>query len=195
VYFDAGGALPVQSVALAFAETGGWARAEVAASGSLDGPWSSVAYGELFYALSLEGRDFASEPVAVGRREARYWRVVPAAPLRGQAIELELAYPQEFLRVAPRGGAPYLLAAGTLAQEAGPDPTLAAVWSALTPPAGDVPRASLGVRRELGGAAALAVERPFPWRTTALWAVLVAGVLVVAAMAVRLARDMRRQPS
>ena len=33
----------------------------------------------------------------------------------------------------PRGGAPYLLAAGTLAEEAGPDATLASVWSALDP--------------------------------------------------------------
>jgi hypothetical protein len=58
-----------------------------------------------------------------------------------------------------------------------------------------VPFATLGARRELGGAAALVAPRPFPWRTAALWAVLVVGVLVVATMAVRLARDMRSQPS
>jgi hypothetical protein len=192
VYFDAGGALPVQSVSLAFAADDGWARADVAASRTLDGPWYPVAYGELFYTLSLEGRELESTPVAVGRQEARYWRVVPAAPLRGQALELELNFPQEYLRVAPRGGGPYLLAAGTLTKEAGPDTTLAALWSELEPPVDAVPLATLGARRELGGAAALVAPRPFPWRTTALWAVLVAGVLLVATMAVRLAREMRR---
>jgi hypothetical protein len=88
-----------------------------------------------------------------------------------------------------------LLAAGTLADEAGPDATLASVWARLDPPAEVVPFATLGVRRELGGPAALVAPRPFPWRTAALWTVLVAGVLVVAAMAVRLAKEMRGQRS
>lgn len=195
VYFDAGGMLPVQSVSLGFGEADGWARADVAASRTLAGPWSPVAYGDLFYSLSFQGQEFASTPVAVGRQEARYWRVVPAAPLRGQTLELALTFPQEYLRVAVSGGAPYLLAAGTLLDEAGPDATLAAVWSELEPPADAVPLAVLGQRRELGGAAALVAARPFPWRTATLWAVLVVGVLVVATMAVRLAREMRSQPS
>jgi hypothetical protein len=195
VYFDAGGVLPVQSVSLRFAANDGWVRAAIAASRSLDGPWTAIAHGELFYALSFEGRELASVALAVGRHEARYWRVVPAVPLRGQTFDLELQFPQEYLRVAASGGAPYLLAAGTLAEEAGPDATLAAVWSRLEPPAEVVPLATLGARRELGGPAALVAARPFPWRTAALWTVLVAGVLVVAAMAVRLAREMRSQPS
>ena len=194
VYFDAGGRLPVQSMTLRFANDG-WVRAAIAASRSLDGPWTAIAHGELFYALSFEGRELASAALAVGRQEARYWRVVPAAPLRGQTFDLELQFPQEYLRVAASGGRPYLLAAGTLAEEAGPDATLAAVWSRLEPPAEVVPLATLGARRELAGPAALVAARPFPWRTAALWAVLVAGVLVVAAMAVRLAREMRSQPS
>ena len=194
LYFDAGGSLPVQSVTVAFAANDGWVRADVAASRSLEGPWTPVAYGELFYALSFEGRELASEPVRVGRQEARYWRVVPAGPLRGQQLELTLAFPEERLRVAARGGAPYLLAAGTLADEAGPDATLSSVWSALEAPAANVPLATLGARRELGGEAALVAPRIFPWRAAALWTVLIAGVLVVGAMAVRLAREMRSAP-
>jgi len=195
LYFDAGGQLPVQSVTLAFAAGDGWVRADVAASASPDGPWTPVAYGELFYALSFEGRDFASDPVRVGRREARYWRVVPAAPLRGQKLELTVEFPQERLRVAASGGAPYLLAAGTLTDDAGPDATLSSVWSALDSAAVSVPLATLGARRELAGGGALVAPRVFPWRTAALWTVLVVGVLVVGAMAVRLAREMRNSTS
>jgi uncharacterized protein DUF3999 len=191
LYFDAGGSLPVESLALVFAGDG-WVRADVAASRSMDGPWIPVAYRELFYSLSFEGRELASEPVKLGRQEARYWRVVPDSPLRGQRLELELAFQQEHLRVAARGGAPYLLVAGTLADEAGPDATLASVWSALDPPAVDVPLATLGARRELGGGRALVAPRVFPWRTAALWTVLVLGVLVVGAMAVRLAKEMQK---
>jgi hypothetical protein len=54
-----------------------------------------------------------------------------------------------------------------------------------------VPLATLGARRELGGAAALVAPKVFPWRAAALSTVLVVGVLVVGAMAVRLAREMR----
>ena len=137
-------------------------------------------------------REFTSDAVAVGRHEARYWRVVPAAPPRGESLLLVLEFPQESLRVAAGGGAPYLLAAGTLVDEAGPDATLASVWSTLDPPAPAVPAATLGQRRELGGAAALVAPRVFPWRTAALWGVLLLGVLVVGTMAVRLAKEMQK---
>jgi hypothetical protein len=192
LYFDAGGSLPVQSLALVFAGNDGWVRADVAASRSMEGPWIPVAYRALFYSLSFEGREFASDPVKLGRQEARYWRVVPDAPLRGQQLELEISFQQEQLRVAARGGAPYQLVAGTLAEEAGPDPTLASVWSALDPPSVAVPLATLGARRELGGGGALVAPRVFPWRIAALWTVLVVGVLVVGAMAVRLTKEMQR---
>lgn len=192
LYFDAGGALPVRSVTLAFPRGDGWARADVAAARSLDGPWTTVAYGALFYRLSFEGQELTSPPLELGRQERRYWRLVPAAPPRG-AVELVLAYPEERLRVAPTGAAPYLLAAGTLAEEAGPDPTLASVWSSLPPATERVAPATLGARRELGGPAALVPEWRFPWRTAALWTALVAGVLVALTMAVRLAREMGRQ--
>ena len=195
LYFDAGGALPVHSVTVAFSGGDGWLRADVAAARSLDGPWTTVAHGALFYTLSFEGQELASSPLAVGRRDMRYWRLVPTAAPRG-AVLLTLAFPQEQLRVAPTGPAPYLLAAGTLAEEAGPDATLGSVWANLSPPADrSVALAALGARRELGGPAALVPERRFPWRTAALWTALIVGVLVALTMAVRLAREMSRQSS
>ena len=195
LYFDSGGVLPVSALDLKFAGDAGWARADVAAGASLAGPWFPIVYGELFYELAYEGRQFASPSVSVGRRELRYWRVVPAAPLRDTRVELELEFPQEHLRVGANGGAPFMLVAGTAAEGAGPDPTFAAVWSEISLEPRSVALARLGARRELGGTAALTAPKPFPWRTTALWAVLVGGALVVGVMAVRLAREMQRTSS
>jgi hypothetical protein len=126
---------------------------------------------------------------------ARYWRVLPVAAPPSASFDLELHYSQDYLRVAARGAGPYLLAAGTLAPEAGPDATFAAVWTELRPAATAVPEAILGARRDLGGQAALVAPRPFPWRKAALWAALCGGVLVVGFMAVRLAREMQTQSS
>lgn len=193
LYFDARGSLPVVAVALEFGGGSGWARADVASAPSLAGPWTPRARAALFYSLDFEGERFASLPLDVARSEARYWRVVPAEPLRGAPVELWLRFPREHLRVAARGAPPYLLAAGTLSAEAGPDATFAAVWEKL--PAADVPVATLGARRELGGAAALVAPWTFPWRTAVLWAALGGGVLVVGFMAVRLAREMQNPSS
>jgi hypothetical protein len=190
LYFDVGGSVPAATMTLAFASDAGWLRADVAASDTLAGPWLPIVQSDLFYALTYEGRAFANPPVAVGRRELRYWRVLAAAAPRA-AVELELTFPQEYLRVGASGAGPFLLAAGTLAEEAGPDPTFAAVWAELDP-APNVPLARLGARRDLGGPGSRPPP-PFPWRTTVLWAVLVGGALVVGGMAVRLAREMQRK--
>jgi hypothetical protein len=196
LYFDAGGVPPIVAVSLEFDGDAGWTRADVAASESLDGPWQPVAHAALFYSLRFESTDFTSPPLAVGRRELRYWRLLPDATARSQRPTLVLTFPQEYLRVGANGAAaPLLLVAGTLAEEAGPDATFASVWTDLEPEPRTVPLASIGARRTLGGAAALAAPRELPWRTLALWATLIGGVLVVGAMAVRLAREMRHQPS
>jgi hypothetical protein len=193
LYFDAGGTLPVSSVTLDFIGSNGadsgWANGSVATASSLDGPWDTVVYSALFYEIDYQGQRFASDALEVGRREARYWRLATAEPLARERVALRLEFPPELLRVSAAGTAPYLLAAGTLAPEAGPDATFAAVWREL-PQAGAPPRAVLGTLRELGGAAALQAPYAFPWRVTLLWLVLGGGVLAVAWMAVRLAREL-----
>jgi hypothetical protein len=190
LYFDAGGPLPATAVAVDFPQGTGWSRASVASAPSLEGPWSTVAAGTLFYELDYDGRHLASDALVVARHAARYWRVTPAERVARERVALRLEYPAETLRFSAQGSAPYLLAAGTRSAEAGPDPTFAAVWRTL-PDGSAAPRAQLGPLRELGGAAALAEPREIPWRKATLWAVLVGGALAVAWMAVRLARELR----
>jgi hypothetical protein len=194
LYFDAGGPLPVTALGVDFTAGTGWARTGVASASSLDGPWSSAALDTLFYELDYDGTHLASDAVAMPRRAARYWRLEPARHVAPELVSLRLEYAAETLRFSAQGRPPYLLAAGTRSTEAGPDPTFAAVWRRL-PGGAAPPRAELGALRELGGAAALERPHEVPWRTAALWSVLVGGALAVAWMAVRLARELNEPPS
>jgi hypothetical protein len=190
LYFDAGGPVPAVGVALDFAAGNGWVKATIATSDSLGGPWRSAAHDALFYELDYGGEHLASAALPLARHEARYWRVTAARPPAADGVELELRFPEDMLRFSAEGSAPYWLAAGTLADAAGPDPTFADVWRQLRPAGAPLERATLGAREELGGAAALVAPFVFPWRSAALWAVLGGGVLAVGWMAVRLAREM-----
>jgi len=194
LYFDAGAILPVSSVTLDFTGGNGWASGSIATASALEGPWDTVAYGPLFYELDYQGQGFVSDPLVLGRREARYWRVTTAEPLARERVALRLEYPAETLRVSAEGRAPYLLVAGTFAKEAGPDATFAAVWSAMPAPAAPA-RAALGESRVLGGATALQAPYVFPWRVTLLWLILSGGALAVGWMAVRLARELGKPQS
>jgi hypothetical protein len=98
LYFDAGGPVPVAAATVRFVAGSGWLTADVAVGDSLDGPWSPVAYGALFYEVDYSGTRFASPAVAIGRTEKRYWRIAPAEPVGRDRVELELRYPQELLR-------------------------------------------------------------------------------------------------
>lgn len=129
-----------------------------------------------------------SPVVEVARRAARYWRVLPQRPIDEDAVELQLHYPQEFLRFAANGAAPYLLVGGGLSTEAGPDAVLGQIWDELDQ-AMSVSEARLGTMRELGGDAAFLPPREFPWRSALLWGALLAGALAVGWMALRLGRD------
>jgi hypothetical protein len=193
LYFDTGGPLPVAMATVRFVSGSGWLTADVAVADSLDGPWLPLSYQSLFYEVEYSETRFASTPIATGRIDKRYWRLAPAESIDRGRVELELRFPQELLRVAANGAPPYLLAAGTRSTDAGPDATFAAVWRRLDPAPASA-RATLGTLRELGGAAALVEPVVFPWRTAALWAVLVFGVVAVALMAVRLAREMHDKP-
>jgi hypothetical protein len=192
LYFDLGGVLPAHSVTLDFTATNRWATASIESSNSLEGPWTLSVRRQLFYELDYAGEELASAPIGLGRIEARYWRATLDHEPQEGAIELKIEYPQEQLRFAAEGTAPYMLVAGTLAIDAGPDRTFAQVWSQLRPSAAASQAAGVGPRVELGGAAALQAPFEFPWRRVLLWLVLGAGVLAVAAMAVRLARDMSK---
>ncbi len=143
-----------RSATLAFGDNDGWVRADVAASRSLDGPWIPVAYGELMYRAVVRGprvRERADRGSA--RYEARYWRVVPSAPPRGERLELELTFPQETCASPSTAARPICSRPARCPRRPGPTRRSRRCGRRSTPPADVVPLATLGARRELGGPA------------------------------------------
>jgi hypothetical protein len=188
LYFDAGGAVPTQGVRIAFPVANRWISARIESSASIEGPWQRRVPQQLFYQLAIGDAQFAASVVAISRVEARYWRVVPDSGAAPRDLALELQYPQERLRFSAQGQAPYMLVAGTLLDDVGPDRTLEAVLRQL----GDgvaVGAATLQPLQSLGGDAAREAPYRFPWQTALLWATLFVGVAVVVWMAVGVARE------
>lgn len=190
LYFDAGGILPTQSVRPVLVSPNRWIRARIESSTSIETAWRPHTGHQLFYRIGVGERELASSSVMLGRVEARYWRVVLDGSAPPPDFRLQLKYPAETLRFAAQGTPPYMLVAGTLVEDAGPDRTLEAVLRQLEEDSVTIGAAELGARRLLGGDAALATPFRFPWRTALLWATLGFGVLIASWMAVRLARDL-----
>jgi hypothetical protein len=190
VFFDVGGELPTTAAQLAFTGDSGWAAASLHWAKAIEGPWRRVARSHLFYDISYERERLESPPLRLGRIEARYWRVTFAPELAPPGIELRLQYSEENLRFAANGQPPYILVGGTHLEEAGPDPTFAAVVTALDQDQRPVAQANLGPRMVLGGESVLEPPMEFPWRSMLLWAALAVAGLAVGWMAIRLAREL-----
>jgi hypothetical protein len=195
IYFDAGGRLPVASVAASFNAENTWVEARISSASSLDGPWRESAPQHVFYRLTVGADELTSQAAQLGRIDARYWRFDVVDGARVPAFDLEIEYQAETLRFAAQGEAPYRLVAGTLLASVGPDPTLASLMRAVERQAVQIGSATLGPYQSLGGDAALVVPYAFPWRNLLLWSVLGIGVLVVAGMALGVARELYKPRS
>ena len=124
---------------------------------------------------------------------SREWSVELDTPT-SHAPTLELGYiPDRFVFLA-QGAGPYRLIAGSATTRHGDAPVDVAL-SQLRASAGNdwkPPLATLGMRSDLAGEKALAVEpppTPQHWRTWLLWGVLVVAAAIVAALALSLLRE------
>lgn len=193
--FDARGWLPADRLRIAFAEPNSMATLRLLSRPAATEPWRERA-DALFYRLQAEGTELASPELAIERRRDRYWRI-EAREGNGKAPALELGWAPDELVFVARGSAPFLLAAGSarIAAAAQPVERLLADLDetrrrALTG------SATLGGRSRLAGPDALRpVPPPVPWQRYLLWALLIGGVLVLLAMALRLYRQMNLPPS
>jgi len=203
--FDAQGRYPADRMRLHLPQQNTVARVQVFSRDSEDRPWRRRTSATV-YRLQRNGATVTNPDLPVSPGTDREWLV--RADLRGGglgagSVSLELGWIPHELVFAARGAAPFALAFGN--QRARPE-TLAPGsvlpgYETSTEP--DAQRATLGpvatVRAPVGF-----LSDPAGWtraalggggiRTWLLWLVLGAGVIAVAWMALRLQRDLGREP-
>lgn len=184
---------------LGFAESNSMVRAAVQSRPDSRSPWSTRCAG-VYYSLRVEGTAIASDSCTFPPTADSWWRLQIFADgagveSSGHAPTLELGWRAAELLFVARGPGPYMLlyGSGKAARSAGaedPQMLLEAVAKSGNPP---VRSAKAGSRIEVGGAQALQPPpRPLPWRRWLLWAVLAAGIALLAAMVRHLWLDIGR---
>ncbi|QQP95760.1 DUF3999 domain-containing protein [Lysobacter enzymogenes] len=153
-----------------------------------DEGWRAQAGPWMAYAVGAGDRSAARQLAGVSRD--RLWRLRASGAVPGEPV-LRLGYRPEVAVFLAQGQPPYALVAGS-ARAVRADSPLAQLVEALRKSRGDDWRpadASLGAASDLGGAEAL---KPMPakrdWSSWLLWAVLVAGAVIVAGFAMSLLR-------
>lgn len=194
--YDTGGAFPVDRVNLVFDQPNSMADARLVSRNTRKGEWTRR-YEGLFYRIDMDGTPLTSVPQPVVACMDRYWRLSVDASQStiGRLVpRLKIGYRPHDLFFIARGRGPFTLAFGS-----------AFVEPLKTNVAALVERIHRdhepGIRRwvfpqgaafELGGGRRLVPPAPpLPTRRIVLWSILLGGVLIVAAMAWRLARRLK----
>ncbi len=195
--FDLGGRIPVDRAQVLHPETNSVLRARLLSAPEPDGPWQSHFDG-LLYDLSYElapgeGESIRNPDVALPVTRHRYLKLLVDGGHAGGTPRLEVRWRPEQLLFVTRGAAPYRLAYGRHAAPAAPFAAaelLAAERSLPEPLARQTAR--LGPQHALGDPSVLEPPPPpRPYRTFALWGVLLATVAVVLALGISLLRQIR----
>ena len=189
------GGFPVDRVNLVFDQANSMAEATVESRPDPKAQWVRLFSG-LFYRIDTDQGQITSAPQNLPLTINRYWRLTVNASdsTIGNAVpQLEVGYRPHDLFFIARGRGPFTLAYGSAAV-APLRANVAALFDGISR------QHNQGIERwitpdqkqiVLGGPQRLlAPPKPLPTRRIVLWSVLVAGVLVVAGMAWRLARRM-----
>jgi hypothetical protein len=201
--FDLRGHLPVDRARLQLPEVNTVAQVELLARSRADQPWRPVFRG-VVYRLRRGESEIASPDLAFGVTTDRYWllRVDPRGGGIGSGNPgLEAGWIPHTLVFAARGEPPFQLAYGSHGAKPGGHAieTLIPGYNdksgtglrAARPGAQqtvNVASAQALAQQDLGGESRL--KEKIDWKRWSLWSVLVLGVLVLGAMAWRLARQL-----
>jgi hypothetical protein len=194
--YRTGGAFPVDRVNLVFDQANSMADARLESRNDFGATWTRRFKG-LFYRIDVDNAPLTSAPQSVPISMDRHWRLSVNASdsTIGSAVpRLEIGYRPHDLFFIARGRGPFTLAFGSAAVEP-LKVNVAALFDGISRHRENgieqwvMPQ---GKRIVLGGPRRLSpLPAPLPVRRLVLWSILVAGVLVVALMAWRLARRMK----
>jgi hypothetical protein len=189
--FDLGARFPVDRVNLELPEVNTIVEAELLSRSTPAVPWRPVTLRGFYRLASSDGDgELVNGDMRITPDADRYWLVradIRGNPLGSGKPKLRVAWAPDELTFLARGPAPFTLAFGnaTASAVAGGIPALPEGTSVL--------HATLGERQTLGGASRLDLSASaLPGKSTVLWIVLGAAVALLAYMAYRLARDLKR---
>jgi len=187
--FDLGARPPVDRVNLELPQLNTVLEAEILSRASAADPWHRVTQAGFYRLKSAEG-ELRNGAIPIGTTSERFWLLripQPGSALGEGSPRLEAKWRAPDLLLLARGAAPFTLAYGS-GSAIGSVTPLAALPIALPPV-----HASFGAITTLGGETRL--QKPpegFPWKTGILWAVLAFSLALLAAMALRLAKQLNK---
>ena len=184
--FDLGARPPVDRVNIELPESNSIINAEFLSRSDARDPWHHVASGAI-YRLQGADRELRNAPLVIASTQDRLWllRAPPMKSALGNGVpRLVVQWRAPELVFLARGG-PYTLAYGSGSAIG------AATSFAALPATVSATRATLAAPQALGGDSRLQPVSSFSWKTGLLWLVLAAAVVLLAGMALRLAKDLR----
>ena len=191
--FDLGGMIPVDRAQVLLPEPNTLVQARLSSGRSANGPWRLQHKGLLYdlqYGENLRNPELA---LAAGRHRYLKLEVAPGGGGLKGTPQLEVRWHPEQLLFVARGEPPFQLVYGRSGAPATPFSTreLLKAWPRA---ASELPRASARMGDEFALGDASVLEPPVPpppYRTWALWSVLLLAVGAVLAMSASLLRQMR----
>jgi hypothetical protein len=188
--FDSARLAPVSYARLLLPQENASMSVTIESRAGEDLPWTQQWSGE-FYSIVNGGERRVSPPAEFAPTSDRDWRVSSTKTGEGfsPAPGLELGYRPARLRFLAQGAGPFTLAFGSRRAEAAPTRRCDALLADVSAQdmAQMIGAASLGPAQSLGGEVAFkALPKKTPMRLFILWGVLIAGVLLLVAMALSL---------
>jgi len=190
--FDLGARPPVDRINIELPEPNSVINVEFLSRTDARDPWHHVATGGIYRLQGVDG-ELRNAPVVIGGIiPDRFW-LVRAPPMKsalGNGVpRLVAQWRAPELVFLARGTGPFMLAYGS-GSAIGSATSLAALPATVA-----AVRATLAAPQSLGGDSRLQPASPFPWKNSLLWLVLAAAVVLLAGMALRLAKDLKPRGS
>jgi Protein of unknown function (DUF3999) len=195
--FDTGGIFNIEQINIELPEDNTLIDVIIESRTDDNLPWKKRFNG-IFYKLYFEELELTGRPVTVSSTKDRYWQIRFQSTDGIGNIEpvLKYAWRPNYLYFLARGNAPYVLAFGNANININNHKS-SRLMNILNQDVsnGMVGLAKIGEEIVLKGDTALIVHKTLPWQRIALWAILIIGVIVIATMVIRLARNMGKTDS
>jgi hypothetical protein len=193
--YDLGGPFPFDRLRVDLPQLNSLVQLQILSRTKSDEPWR-LKTSATAYRLRRDETEVSSPEIALTNVGERYWllRVDQKGGGVGDGVPiLQIGWPPQKLVFAARGAGPFQLVYGNSTAKAAVFPIDSLIPGYKTDAEFKVRTASLGEQVTLAGAARLRAQTDYKKWT--LWGILILGVFVLAAMAYRLARQVKTTPA